>query len=138
MVTNSVAVKHIIMRKHTQRLRKRPSNPDFKMLMEMKPENARRIINLARKVKTPPWSREELSKVLKLLKNNKCRDPSGLLNEIFKPGVIGADLQIALLDLFNLCKSEMKIPDFMTLSNIVNVWKNKEGKMNIDSYIEYL
>ena len=55
-----------------------------------------------------------------------------MINEIFKPGVIGTDLQIALLDLFNKCKSEMKIPDFMTVSNIVNVWKKKGDKMNID------
>ena len=57
-----------------------------------------------------------------------------MINEIFKPGVIGSDLQIALLDLFNLCKKEMKIPDFMTLSNIANVWKKRGDKMNIDSY----
>ena len=68
------------------------------------------------------------------LKSGKCRDPGGLINEIFKPGVIGTDLQEALLDLFNLCKSEMKIPDFMQISNISNIWKKKGDKMNIDSY----
>ena len=28
----------------------------------------------------------------------------------------------------------MQVPDFMTLSNIVNVWKKKGDKINIDSY----
>ena len=74
------------------------------------------------------------TKVLKSLKKNKCRDPNSMINEIFKPGVVGTDLQIALLDLFNICKSKMQIPDFMTISNIVNVWKKKGDKMNIDSY----
>ena len=68
------------------------------------------------------------------MKNNKCRDPSGVINEIFKPGVVGADLQIALLDLFNLCKSKMQIPSFMQISNIANIWKKKGDKLNIDSY----
>ena len=58
---------------------------------------------------TPPWTKAELKKVLKKLKSNKCRDPNGMINEIF----IGVDLQMALFDLFNLCKSKMQITDFM-------------------------
>ena len=57
-----------------------------------------------------------------------------MINELFKPGVIGLDLQIALLDFFNSCKAKMKIPDIMTLSNIVSVWKKKGDKMNVDLY----
>ena len=48
--------------------------------------------------------------------------------------MIGSDFQEALLDLLNLCKTEMKIPDFMKLANISNIWKKKGDKMNIDSY----
>ena len=113
-ITKVSAVKQIIMRKYQTRLRKRPSNPEVKSLMVLKEENSRRIINLSRNIKTPPWTAEDLSKVLSSLKNNKCCDPYSMVNEIFKPGVIGTDLQIALLDLFNKCKSEMKVPDFMT------------------------
>ena len=102
--------------------------------MKLKEENARRIIQIARQVKTPNWSKSELLKVLKSLKSGKCRDPGGLINEIFKPDVLGSDLQEALLDLLNLCKTEMKIPDFIKLANISNIWKKKGDKMNIDSY----
>ena len=125
VVTKSSLVKQIIIRKYKIRLRKRPTNPEIKHIMKIKEENARRIIDIAREVKTPPWTAKELSTVLKSLKNNKCRDPNSMINEIFKPGVIGTDLQIALLDLFNLCKSKMKIPKFMTVSNIVNIWKKR-------------
>ena len=89
---------------------------------------------MLRVLRPPTWTQEELTKVLRTLKNKKCRDPKSLINELFKPGVIGSDLQIALLDLFNICKSQMKIPDIMTWSNIVNVWKKKGDKMNIESY----
>ena len=102
--------------------------------MKMKEDNARKVINIARQAKTPPWSMEEMKKVLKTLKNNKCRDPCGLINELFRPGVIGAHLQVALLDLFNNCKSHMQVADFMQLSNISNIWKKKGKKINIDSY----
>ena len=93
--------------------------------MKLKEENARRIIQIARQVKTPNWSKSELLKVLKSLKSGKCRDPGGLINEIFKPDVLGSVLQEALLDLLNLCKTEMKIPDFIKLANISNIWKKK-------------
>ena len=102
-----------MIRKYKQRLWKRPSNPNIVHIMKMKEDNARKVINIARQVKTPPWSMEEMKKVLKTLKNNKCRDPCGLINELFRPGVIGAHLQVALLDLFNNCKSHMQVPDFM-------------------------
>ena len=61
-------------------------------------------------------------------------DPGGMINELFKPGVIGYDLQEALLDLLNLCKSQMIIPEFMKMANISNIWKKKGDKMNIESY----
>ena len=83
-------------------------------------------------MKTPNWTKEELSKVL--LKTGKCWDPGGLINEIFKPAVIGTDVQEALLDLFNLCKSEMQITEFMQISNISNIWKKKGDKIYMGSY----
>ena len=102
--------------------------------MKIKEQNALRIIELARNTKTANWTKKDLLVVLAKLKNGKSRDPGGLINELFKPGVIGRDLQEALLDLLNLCKSEMHIPDFMQRANISNIWKKKGDKMNIDSY----
>ena len=58
-----------------------------------------------------------------------------MVNEIFKPGVIGSDLQCALLDLYNQCKSQMLIPDFMNIVNITSIMKRKKtDKLNIESY----
>ena len=127
IITKASTVKQIIIRKYQQKLRKRPANLLIKELMKIKEQNALRIIELAREVKTPNWTHKELMTVLSKLKNGKSRDPGGLINEIFKPGVIGADLQEALLDLLNLCKSEMKIPDFMQMANISNIWREKKG-----------
>ena len=56
------------------------------------------------------WTIADMDKVLKKLKSNKTRDPHGLINDIFKPGIIGEDLKVAMLKLFNSVKSELHIP----------------------------
>ena len=83
IITKSSLVRKIVIQKYQHRLRKRPVNPQIKDLMNIKEENARRIIQIARQMKTPNWSKGELLKVLKSLKSGKCRDPGGLINEIF-------------------------------------------------------
>ena len=84
-------------------------------------------------VKTPPWSEEEMKMALKKLKSNKSRDPVGMLNEIFKPGVIGEDLKSALLLLVNEAKSENFVPHFMKLANITSIFKKKGSKKSLEN-----
>ena len=83
--------------------------------------------------KSEPWKLKELNKVLKSLKNNKTKDPHGMINEIFKPGVIGPDLKNALLQLFNGMKSNLEIPDYMTLANISSLYKNRGSKFDMEN-----
>ena len=52
----------------------------------------------------------DLQAVIKGLKNNQTRDPSGLIHTIFKPGVAGQDLLIGLLELINGIKDNLFIP----------------------------
>ena len=47
------------------------------------------------------------------MKNNRCRDPQGLVNEIFKTTVAGVDMQKALLLLVNKTKETHEIPNMM-------------------------
>ncbi len=46
------------------------------------------------------WTMFHLEKVLSSLKKKKSKDPYGLVNELFRPEVIGADLKLALLKMF--------------------------------------
>ena len=73
----------------------------------------------------------DLTKVLQKLKMNKSRDPHNLINEIFKPGVIGSDLQISLLTMLNRVKSECEIPEIMQLANIISIYKGKGVKNDL-------
>ena len=78
---------------------------------------------------TSPWKMQDLEKVLKSLKRNKCRDPHGLVNELFFTNVAGAHLKTALLMMFNEIKKTKNIPKFMKLANISAIYKGK-GSMN--------
>ena len=46
-----------------------------------------------------PFSKEELDKAIKKLKNNKCKDTSGVVGEMFKHA--GPQLREILVDLYN-------------------------------------
>ena len=51
-----------------------------------------------------------------------------MINEIFKPGVIGGDLFSALVILINEVKRENYLPHFMRLANITSIFKKKNSK----------
>ena len=76
---------------------------------------------------------QDLEKVLKSLKNNKSRDPLGMINEVFKAGCAGADLKISLLELLNGIKENQIIPEYMDLSNITTIFKQNGSKLSLDS-----
>ena len=67
------------------------------------------------------WTTIDIDRVLSSHKNNKSRDPHYLINEIFKPGVIGVDLKNTFLELLNLVRAHISFPEFMQLTNIVSI-----------------
>ena len=74
------------------------------------------------------WTLKELRTVLKSLKNNKCCDPLGMVNEIFKPGSIGEKLELAILSLINSVKEEIVMPFLLALANIISIYKKRGSK----------
>ena len=80
-----------------ERLRKRQMHPDFKRLGVLKMKLAQMRLKICRKRKSPPWTMIHMNKAIKSMKNNKCRDPEGLINELMKQGVAGSDLKLSLL-----------------------------------------
>ena len=71
----------------------------------------------------------DLDKALADLKNNKSRDHSGYVNEIFKEGVIGSDLKRSLLMMLNKLKLNRMIVEFMRFTNISTV--PKKGSLTV-------
>ena len=76
---------------------------------------------------------DDLTKAIKGLKNNQSGDPSGLISELFKPGVMGQDLAQGLLDLCNGVKAELFIPLLVRLANITTIFKNKGSRQDLQN-----
>ena len=74
------------------RLRQRPIRKEYQEIFEMKIKLCHQRLKLSSLNKSEEWTEEQFLKILKSLKDNKSRDPHGLVNEIFKPSNIGLDL----------------------------------------------
>ena len=85
----------------------------------------------AKRKEDPPWQKSDLNHAIKSLKNNKTLDPNGMINEIFKSGCAGSNLQDALELLFNRIKKCFHIPLYMLLENITTIYKNKGSRFDM-------
>ena len=86
-------------------------------------------LEITSKSKFNKWTMEDLNKAISKLKTNKCKDPHGHINELYKNmGLAGLS---SLLDMLNLIKSEILIPDELSLSNISTIYKGKGSKQNV-------
>ena len=65
------------------------------------------------------------------LKINQAGDPSGIISELFKPGVLGQDLARGLVKLCNGMNSELFIPALVQLANITTIYKNKGSRLDL-------
>ena len=133
LVTASEALKSLYLQTYINRLSHRPMKPELIEIFQSKTNLWNSRLNRIQKVTTCNWDFKCLENVLTKLKNNKSIDPNGMCNEIFKPGCIGSDLQLALLKLFNQCKLNQKIPPFMCLSNITSIHKNKGSRLLLEN-----
>ena len=57
----------------------------------------------------------------------------GLINELFKPGMMGEQMKFSTLSLMNSIKQTLVIPRNMRLSNITSIWKKKGSRMNMSN-----
>ena len=133
LITNPDGLKKIYLQTYASRLAPRLIKDEYRDIFLLKTELWQQRHIIIRNIISSDWTQKHLHKVLASLKNNKAIDPDGLQNEIFKPGCIGEDLSRALLCLFNQCKVKQTIPDFMTLSNITSIYKNKGSRLSLEN-----
>ena len=133
LITNPSELKELYLETFKHRLRQRPAQPGFEYLLEIQNELYNFRVELAKEDKTPPWSMSDLEDALKDLKNGKCRDPEGLIREVFKEDVIGDDLKNSLLLLLNKIKETRKFPAFMQMANICAIYKGRGDMNDLDS-----
>ena len=132
LVTSRLDLKKLYLETYTDRLSHREIKSELRDIYHLKTQLWCSRLTTLEKIKTKDWSWEELHVVLSNLKNNKSPDPMGIVNEVFKPGNIGSDLELSLLYLFNSCKANQRIPKHMTFSNITSIHKNKGSRLSLE------
>ena len=123
IISESNQLKKLLVKEYNERLRTRPLRPDLKHLNKRRRRIFKMKIKLARTNCSKQWTMSDLDSALKDLKKNKSRDPDGYINEIFKEGIIGDDLKLSLLLMYNKIKQKKMIPFFMNKANITTVPK---------------
>ena len=88
LITNPNELKELYLDTFKYRLRHRPTQPEYESLLELQEELFQLRLELAKNKKTQPWTMSDLEDALKQLKLGKCRDPAGLIRDIFKEEVI--------------------------------------------------
>ena len=125
IITDQEGLKKLYLETFLWRLRDQPIRPDLVELQDMKNYLFKTILKTCTKKKTLPWTIQDLEKVFKVLKKDKCRDPNGLINEIFSTEVAGKDLKKSLLMLLNSIQISDKIPSFIKVADISAIYKGK-------------
>ena len=129
LITGYEGIKKFSLESMVKRLRKRPMHPNLKQLEIRKKRLARMRLKIASRKKTPKWSLQHMEKAITSMKNNKCRDPEGLVSEILKPGVAGRDFKISLLAFLNKTKELLQIPKMLKKVNIALIPKPGKKKL---------
>ena len=133
MVTDQAGIKKLYLETFTHRMRHRPSTEDTVELHRLQQKLIEKRLLTTSDIKTPDWTENDILKVLNSLKNGKCRDPLGLINELFKNHVGGSDLVKSLTLLMNKIKSQCLVPKLFTLKNISTIYKNKGSKSDLEN-----
>ena len=131
IITAPEALKKLYLETYVHRLRHRPIMPGLEALKQLKEDLWERRLKILKQNKTPEWKSEEVKKILDSLKDNKARDPSGLINELFKEGVAGPDLVEAVKQLVNRIKHESTSVPLLDLANITTIYKNKGSRLDL-------
>ena len=133
MVTDPAGIKKLYLDTFTHRLRHRPSTEDTFELHRLQEKLCKlRLLNTS-DIKTNDWTENDILKVLSSLKNGKCRDPLGLINEIFKPPIAGSDLIKSITLMMNKIKNQIQVPKLFTFKNISTIYKNKGSKSDLEN-----
>ena len=133
LITNPTELKQLYLDTFKHRLRHRPVQPGFEKILDHQKELFDLRLELAKENKTKPWVIGDLEAAIKSLKTGKCRDPEGIIREIFMEDTMGDDLKQSLLIMCNRIKQTREIPSFMQKTNICAIYKGRGDVLSLES-----
>ena len=105
LVTAPLPLKKLYLETYRERLSHRPIKAEYSDIFDLKTKLWKLRYEELKSVKSLPWTSTNLRKAITGLKMNQAGDPSGIISELFKSGVLGQDLEQGLLMLCNGMKS---------------------------------
>ena len=133
LVTDPENLKKLYLDTFTHRLRQRPVKEDYSEIYKLQQGLLEKRLLISRENKSDEWTEEDILKTLNSLKNGKCKDPLGLINEIFKPPTAGTDMVKSLSLMMNRIKNEVKLPEIFRHKNVSAIYKNKGSKADLEN-----
>ena len=130
LLTGYEAIKKFTLDSIVERLRKRPMLSNLLGLEKNKTKLARLRLKIASKKKTLPWTLKAMEKAIRSMKNKKCRDSAGIINELLKPEVAGRAFKLSLLSFLNKTKETLEIPHLMKQVHIALIPKPGKRKLH--------
>ena len=133
LITSKGALKKLYLDTYVHRLRNREMKSEYSDILELKTVLWGERLQSLKVKQTPEWTLADLDSVIKSLKKNQTRDPSGLINELFLPGVMGKDMRSAIISLMNGVRQTGYFPPYMELADICTIYKLKGSRLDMSS-----
>ena len=83
LVAGPEEIKTLLAKEYKERLRPRPTHPEFEDIQKYKNDAFKMKLETSRQSKSSEWTMQELDKVLEGISQNKSQDPYGLNRSIF-------------------------------------------------------
>ena len=84
LITDTNGILDVMKEEFRFRLRNRDINVEYEELKELKNYLCELRLEITKNSDFIPWKHDDLLKAISKLKNNKCRDPHGHINELYK------------------------------------------------------
>ena len=133
LISNPEELKSIYLKTDINRLRHGDIKPGFQNIKLLKEYLCIKRLEMTAQYKATRPTRYKLNQVLKKLKNNKARDPYGLIYELFKIGAIGDDLKESLFLMCYKIRDNLEIPELLKFANITSIYKGKGAKNYLEN-----
>ena len=132
LVADYEGILDVMKEEFTYRLRNRNINPEYEELRSFKEYLCELRLRITKSGEFDRWTMKDLETAISRLKTNKCKDPLGHINELYKH--LGEDGLKSLLDLLNRIKEELIIPTKLNLSNVSTIYKGKGSKQDVQDF----
>ena len=129
MVTEYENILDVMKEEFKFRLRNREINPELTQLKDLKQYLCELRLEITKRSDYKKWTLKQLKAAITKLKANKCRDPHGHINEVYRN--LGDDGLVSLLELLNRVKETLLIPSKLNLSNVSTIYKGKGSKQDV-------